>query len=108
MRGSRCTRFEVHTLARREDTYNLLLLVCYKGGALWEHTTIYLTTDLSLIRYASFGWDRVDSLFITEVILNLTISQGIVVVDNIRECTNDISLPVDYGGIVLSHLQLDR
>ena len=26
----------------REDTSNLLLLMCYKGGALWNHTTIYL------------------------------------------------------------------
>ena len=65
------------------------------------------TTDSSVVRYVSFGWDRYDSLFITEVILNLTISQGIVVVDNGRECTwfdhIGTSLPVDYGGIVLSH-----
>ena len=33
-RGSRCARFEVHTMVGREDTYNSLLLVCFKGGAL--------------------------------------------------------------------------
>ena len=35
-RGSQCTRFEVHTVARREDIYNLLLLVCYmlQGGCI--------------------------------------------------------------------------
>ena len=40
-RGSQCTRFEFHTVDGREDMYNLILLMCYKGGALWEHTTIY-------------------------------------------------------------------
>ena len=34
MRGSQCARFEVHTVDGREDIYNLLLLICYKGGAL--------------------------------------------------------------------------
>ena len=42
MRGSRCAKFEVHMVDGREDIYNLPLLVCYKGGALWNHTTIYL------------------------------------------------------------------
>ena len=32
MRGSKCTRFEVHTVDGREDMSNLLLLMCYKGG----------------------------------------------------------------------------
>ena len=36
MRGSQCARFEVHTVDGREDIYNILLLVCYKGGALWD------------------------------------------------------------------------
>ena len=34
--GSRCARFEVRTVVGREVISNLLLLVCYKGGALWE------------------------------------------------------------------------
>ena len=43
VRGSQCARFEVHTVDGNEDMSNLLLLVCYKGGALWDyHTTIYL------------------------------------------------------------------
>jgi len=33
-RGSQCTRFEVHTVDGREDIFNLLLLICHKGGAL--------------------------------------------------------------------------
>ena len=42
-RGSKCTRFEGHTVVGREDTYNLLLFICHKGGALQDHhTTIYL------------------------------------------------------------------
>ena len=34
-RGSRCARFEVHTIVRGEDMSNLLLLIYYKGGALY-------------------------------------------------------------------------
>ena len=36
--------------------YNILLLVCYKGGALWEHTIQQYTTDDSSA--LSFIWDR--------------------------------------------------
>ena len=46
VRGSRCARFEVYDVVRREDITSILLLVCYKGGALWDHITIYLLTAL--------------------------------------------------------------
>ena len=85
-RGSQCARFEVRTVVGREVISNLLLLVCYKGGVHCGIIQQY-TTDSSVVRYLSFGWDRYDSLFITEVILNLTISQGIVVVDNVMLIT---------------------
>ena len=99
-RGSQCTRFEVHTVDGREDMYNLMHLMCYKGGALWDIIQQY-TTDSSAVRtFHLNGTDMTHYLLLTEVILNLTISQGIVVVDN--ECTwfdhIGISLPVDYGG----------
>ena len=55
MRGSRCARFEVRTVARREDIYNLLLLICYKGGALWDyHATICLLPFVMLNMYWRF------------------------------------------------------
>ena len=41
MRGSRCARFEVRTVVGREVISNLLLLVCCKGGALWEIKSQY-------------------------------------------------------------------
>ena len=63
-RGSQCTRFEVHTVGGREDMYNLLLLVCYKGGALWNIIQQYTENT-------AFG------LIIIEIILNhLTINLG--------------------------------
>ena len=78
VRGSRCARFEVHTVARREDIYNLLLLICYKGGALWDIIQqyayclcCYVIGDSSLLRLI---W--MIGFIIIEVILNLTISHG--------------------------------
>ena len=41
MRGSQCAKFEVHTVDGREDINNLLLLICYKGGALWDIISQY-------------------------------------------------------------------
>ena len=41
VRGSRCARFEVHTVDGREDMSNILLLMCCKGGALWNITRQY-------------------------------------------------------------------
>ena len=49
-RGSKCTRFELNPASGREDMSNLLLLMCYKGGALWNHTAIlYLLLLVSII-----------------------------------------------------------
>ena len=42
VRGSRCARFEVHTVVGREDIYNILLLIWLQGGCIVEyHMTIY-------------------------------------------------------------------
>ena len=52
MRGSQCARFEVHTVGGREDMYNILLLMCCKGGALWDIIPQYtLFNTASLIPY---------------------------------------------------------
>ena len=32
--GLQCTRFHVDTMGGRGDMYNILLLICYNGGAL--------------------------------------------------------------------------
>ena len=61
MRGSRCARFEVHTVDGREDMYNTLLLICYKGGALWETYNIipqYTFNTAFEIDYNSLGWGK--------------------------------------------------
>ena len=41
----------------REDVYNILLLICYKGGALWNHTTIilYLLLLVSIMMPLDWG-----------------------------------------------------
>ena len=49
MRGSKCARFEVRTVGGREDINNLLLLVCCKGGALWEIKSQYTFTAIGSI-----------------------------------------------------------
>ena len=78
MRGSRCARSEVHTVGGREDISTLLLLICYKGGALWDIIQqytyclcCYVIGDSSLLRLI---W--MIGFIIIEVILNLTISHG--------------------------------
>ena len=48
MRGSRCARFEVRTVVGREDINNLLLLVCCKGGALWDIKSQYTSILLHI------------------------------------------------------------
>ena len=77
-RGSQCTRFEVHTVDGKKDMYNTLLLMCYKGGALWDIIQqytyclcCYVIGDSSLLRLI---W--MIGFIIIEVILNLTISHG--------------------------------
>ena len=56
MRGSRCARFEVRTVDGREDINNILLLMCYKGGALWTHTAIlYLLLLVSIMMPLDWG-----------------------------------------------------
>ena len=54
---------------------------------MWEIYNNILLEDS--IECATFHLDgtNMTHYFITEVILNLTISQGIVVVDNVRECS---------------------
>ena len=54
----------------REDIYNLLLLICHKGDALWNHMTIYCCFEFVACLILMIGF------IIIEVILNLTISQG--------------------------------
>ena len=56
VRGSRCARFEVHTVVGREDMSNLLLLMCYKGGALYAGSIIYITIYLLLLRSIMVHW----------------------------------------------------
>ena len=58
-RGSRCARFEVRTVVGREDMYNILLLICYKGGALWNHTTIILYSLLLVSIMMPFDWETI-------------------------------------------------
>ena len=43
MRGSRCARFEVHTVVGRKDIYNLLLLILLQGGCIVESHDNILT-----------------------------------------------------------------
>ena len=70
--GSQCARFEVRTVDGREDIYNLLLLVCYKGGALWDIIPQY--TSILLL-------DRL----LLKLFFYLTISQrGSTIVGNVR------------------------
>ena len=56
-RGSRCARFEVHTVAGREDMYNSLLLMCYKGGALHAGSCDNILTAFE-IDYNSLDWGK--------------------------------------------------
>ena len=39
----------------REDIYNLLLLICYKGGALWDITQQYTRYQCWFIDYYVIG-----------------------------------------------------
>jgi len=57
VRGSKCARFEVHTVDGGEDMSNILLLMCDKGGALWNHTTIilYLLLLVSIMMPLDWG-----------------------------------------------------
>ena len=55
-RGSQCASFEVHPMIRREDMSNLLLLMCYKGGALYAGSIIYITIYLLLLRSIMVHW----------------------------------------------------
>ena len=64
MRGSKCARFEVHTVDGGEDMSNILLLMCDKGGALWNHTTIILYLLLSVpIDYDAIGLGKLVIIF---------------------------------------------
>ena len=72
MRGSRCARFEVRTVGGREDINNILLLMCYKGGALWNITRQYYTIYTAMeIDYDVIGLG-VDVITMFGVLLNIT------------------------------------